>query len=131
MNIEMVINTSLVTAAEKDHNYQDNKECVTIRLADNTRMCLDITWEDYQKHVFGNHPTEIVQTVGGVPYTWDGLGVGQDVGPQRGPSSTAKIQAEQKAIKKQLVCTKCGGAGWSQRSTGELVECDQCDSCGL
>ena len=28
-------------------------------------------------------------------------------------------------------CTKCGGAGWAQRSTGEVVECDECDSCGL
>ena len=50
----------------------------------------------------GNHPTEIVQTIGGHPYTWDGLGVGQDVGPQKGPSSTAKIQAEQKAVTNEL-----------------------------
>jgi hypothetical protein len=129
-----------------------------------------------------------------------------NIGPQRGPSSSAKIQAETKATKKELAeyiskqlgidfkeddilhivqtskvrslrerfdawwesryvnsgwglaekalafdafqhgyaaginqsnqpnprcCAKCGGAGWSQRSTGELVECDQCDSCGL
>lgn len=44
------------------------------------------------------NPVKATQAVGGVPYTWDGSGVGQDLGPQKGPSSTAKIQAEQRAV---------------------------------